>query len=158
MDERQKMRELDRIIFEASKEEVRRYFGHQNGDEKDIPESKIAFQNVYGDLIFLAWKYVLKGDRDGGGTIFEEISGENHWKIGLIFDVEYEGEYYVLHVDHPESEARNETSLRKRDDNSGTPCVRGENILHDEVSKGCILQMIQDLAPERLEECQKLFA
>ena len=159
MEAREKFLEICKIFNETIEAEVRKYL-KRNDSQSDSEKSKITFYNIKGDMLFLN-KYQLLGDGDGGNEVLSNINGRKEFQEAPTFiipgDTLEETEFW-LYLQHPNSvrsycssyfikETRNNTRIYRLDD---------EAMLESEDFKKCILQMFEDIAPERLEEIRNL--
>lgn len=154
----EKFLEICKIFNETIEAEVRKYF-KGNDSQSDSEKSKITFYNIKGDMLFLN-KYRLVGDGDGGNEVLSNINRGKEFQEAPTFIIPgeplEEAEFW-LYLEHPNSvrycssyfikEIRNNTRVYRLDD---------EAMLESEDFKKCILQMFEDIAPERLEEIRKL--
>lgn len=159
MEARQKFLEICKIFNEIIEAEVRKYF-QKDTSQSNSEKSKITFYNIKGDMLFLN-QYQLIGDGDGGNEVLSNINGGKPFQEAPTFiipDDPIENTEFWLYLKHPNSirdycssyfikETRNNTRVYRLDD---------EKMLENEEFKRCILQMFEDIAPERLEEIQKL--
>ena len=162
--------EIRRIFCDVIENEVRNYLNRKavsRDTQLDFPKSKIDFFNVYGDMIFLGYKYELLGDGKGRNSILERVDGKTHSLAStfLIQNLDKERCVFRLFLAIPDSvhtySSYFEKVLRKSDTPSFGNTVYhldGEEMLECSEFKKCFLEIIKDLAPERLDEVQSLLA
>ena len=173
METQQKYVEIRRIFNEVIEEEVRRYLNRKAvspSTELDFPKSKIEFCNARGDMIFLGYKYKLLGIGyvDSFNPVTMQIDGTNSEQLAPTFIIQgFNNErcLFYLHLELPEIQHEDNSYFIKEPRNIGKSSrlpiiydLHGKEMLESEDFKKCILEMICDLAPERLSEVQQLFA
>lgn len=164
MDKRQSFLELRKIFNEVIEEEVRKYFstdGKTHDQKADSEKSKVTFYNIKGDMIFLD-KYELVGDGDGGNEMIYQINGTNSSDEAptfIIHDDSPEICNFWLYLDHPAFEDFDDSYFLK-ESHDGTHIYRFEyeNMLESEDFQRIIVQMFEDIAPDRVEEIKRLIA
>ena len=170
METRQDFLEIRRIFWDVLENEVRNYLNRKavsRDTQLDFPKSKIDFVNAYGDMVFLDYKYKLLGDGEGGNPIMERIDGKRHSLTStfLIQNLDNERCVFRLFFAIPDSAHVYRSYFEKVRRGSDTPSfgtpvyhLDGEEMLESDDFKKCFLEIIKDLAPERLDEAQKLLA
>lgn len=158
MEAREKFLEICKIFNETIEAEVRKYF-KRNDSQSDSDKSKITFYNIKGDMLFLD-KYQLVGDGDGGNEVLSNINGRKEFHDAPTFIIPeepLEESKFWLYLEHPNSVRYfGSYFIKETRDNTRIYRLDGEAMLESEDFKKCILQMFEDIAPERLEEIRKL--
>lgn len=167
MDKRQKFLRLREIFHEVIEAEVRKHLESDvecSDTTPDSPKSKIYFSNVRGDMFFCHDKYILQGDGTSNDVI-RQIYGGNEIHGAPTFAIrtsQLGNHVFSLYLERPDIR-RDDESYFIRDPHdlyikdTAYRLDREEMLENDEFQK-CILEMIGDIAPERLEEVRRLVA
>lgn len=165
MDTRQRFLEFRKIFNEVIEAEVGKYFSKgsgEHGQQLDSEKSKITFYNIIkGDMIFCD-KYELIGKGDGINEVISNICKLNAFTTGPTFiipDNSSEMCNFWLHLDLPVYQSTDDSYFRKEShDQTLIYRLDCENMLENEEFKSVIMQMFEDIAPERAEEIKRLVA
>ena len=152
MEARQRLLEIRRIFHEAIEKEARYYLSNQ--------ESRITFFNIKGRMIFLH-KYELIGDGEGGNELVSQIEGRNTFNEAPTFIIKgdcYGATNFWLYLERPDIEHDDESYFVKEREQKTIYRLDSETMLESKEFKKVFLKMMEDIAPERLDEVRRLLA
>lgn len=152
-----KLREIFNEVIEA---EVRKYLKINKHQLKETEgsDSKITFFSVKGSIFFLS-KYELVGDGDGGNEAVKQAEDINFLNEAPTFIIpdELGKDRFWLHLERPDIEHEDRSYFFKEaHDKTRLFCLYGEDVISDDEFKKLIMQMMKEIAPERIEEVQQL--
>lgn len=136
-----------KLFQEVIQEEVGKYFRGE--------ESKITFFNNMKGTMIIANNYELVGDGDGSNNAIASFFNENifHQAPTFIIPGDNIGEsVFWLYLEYPDYKDRDRSYFSKYVDDVESYTLRGEEMLKNEEFKSIIMQMITDIAPDRLAE------